>query len=179
MSRIGKKPIEIPSGIKVSVQGSTVFVEGPKGKIQQELHSSINVKVEENNIIVTRNGDESKDKALHGLSRSLVFNMVEGVEKGYEKKMEIVGTGYRAKVEGNSLNLVLGHSHPVNYSIPEGITVAVEKNTFLKVSGIDKQKVGAVAADIRRYYPPEPYKGKGIKFAGEQLLRKAGKRVAK
>lgn len=179
MSRIGKQPIEIPSGVKVAVQGNKVLVEGPKGKLEQQVHELLTVKVEENNVVLDRKGDLARDKALHGLFRSLVKNMVEGVSKGFEKNLEIIGTGYRAKVEGKSLSLVVGHSHPVNYPIPEGITVAVEKNTVLKINGIDKQKVGAVAADIRRFYPPEPYKGKGIKFRGEHILRKAGKSVAK
>lgn len=178
MSRIGKKPIELASGIKVSVQGQNVLVEGPKGKLKRVIHPAIGVKVEGTKVVFARKGDSASEKALHGLSRSLVHNMVEGVTKGFEKQMEIVGIGYRAKVEGKVLNLILGFSHPVNFTVPEGITIAVEKNTILKINGIDKELVGAVAAEIRRFYPPEPYKGKGIKFVGEHIRRKAGKTVA-
>lgn len=178
MSRIGKKPVEIPSGVKVSAQGQTVQVEGPKGKLKRNLHPAISVKVEGNKVVFARKGDNPAERALHGLCRSLVHNMVEGVTQGFDKQMEIVGTGYRAKVEGKTLNIILGFSHPINYTIPEGITVSVEKNTILKINGADKEQVGAVAADIRRFYPPEPYKGKGIKFTGEYIRRKAGKTVA-
>lgn len=178
MSRIGKKPIEIPSGVKVSVQGQTVSVEGPKGKLKRDLHPAISAKVEGNKVVVARKGDNAAEKALHGLCRSLLNNMIEGVAKGYEKQLEIVGIGYRAKVEGKVLNITLGFSHPINYNIPEGITISVEKNTILKIVGADKELVGAVAADLRRYYPPEPYKGKGIKYIGEHIRRKAGKTVA-
>jgi len=178
MSRIGKKPVEILDGVKVSVQGNNVTVEGSKGKLQQAIPAEIAVKVEGKTVVFSRKSDEPNIRALHGLSRSLVNNMVIGVSQGYEKIMEIVGTGYRAKLEGKTLNLIVGYSHPVNYCIPEGITVAVEKNTTLKINGIDKQLVGAAAADIRRYYPPEPYKGKGIKFKGEHIRRKAGKSVS-
>lgn len=179
MSRIGKQPIEVPSEVKVAVSGQNIKIEGPKGKLEETLPEILSVKVEGSQIVVSRTGETSREKAFHGLFRSLINNMVEGVSKGFEKNMEIVGTGYRAKVDGKKLNLVIGYSHPVNYAIPEGITIAVEKNTNLKINGADKQKVGAVAADIRRYYPPEPYKGKGIKFAGEHIRRKAGKSVAK
>lgn len=179
MSRIGKVPIEFPSEVKIAVSGNTVKVEGPKGKLEQKFPEQISVKVDGNLVVVSRKGDTSRDKAFHGLIRSLVKNMVIGVSKGFEKKMEIVGTGYRAKVDGKKLNLVVGHSHPVNYSIPEGINVKIEKNTIINIDGPDKQLVGAVAADIRAYYPPEPYKGKGIKFSGEHIRRKAGKSVAK
>ena len=179
MSRIGKIPVVMPADVKAAVSGYSIKIEGPKGKLDCAFPEGINIKVEDKKIVISRKGDTSKEKAIHGLYRSLVNNMVIGVAKGFEKDMEIVGTGYRAKVEGKKLNLIVGHSHPINYEIPDGITVAVEKNTFLKVSGIDKQKVGAVAADIRAYYPPEPYKGKGIKFVGEHIRRKAGKSVAK
>ncbi len=179
MSRIGKQPITIPSEVKVAVSGNKIKVEGPKGKLEKSFPELVGVKVESNKIVVSRSGDTAREKAFHGLYRSLINNMVLGVLNGFEKKMEIVGTGYRAKVEGKELNLVIGYSHPVNYAIPEGITVVVDKNTNLKVSGIDKHLVGAVAADIRSYYPPEPYKGKGIKFEGEHVRRKAGKSVAK
>lgn len=178
MSRIGKKPIEIPGGVKVAVTGQSVQVEGPKGKLKREIHPAIGVKVEGNKVIFTPKQEGGSSKALHGLSRSLVNNMVHGVTHGYEKTMEIVGTGYRAKIEGKVLNITLGFSHPINFNIPEGITIGVEKNVMLKVTGIDKELVGAVSAEIRRYYPPEPYKGKGIKFVGEHIRRKAGKTVA-
>ncbi len=179
MSRIGKMPIEIPTDVKVAVSGNVIKVEGPKGKLDREFPELVSVKVEEKSVVVSRSGDEAKDKAFHGLYRSLINNMVIGVSKGFEKQMEIVGTGYRAKVEGKKLNLVIGYSHPINFEIPEGITIVVEKNTKLNISGADKEKVGSAAADIRAYYPPEPYKGKGIKFVGEHIRRKAGKSVTK
>lgn len=175
MSRIGKLPVPVPAGVKVSLAGNEMTVSGPKGTLKQSLHERMNIAVEADQILVKRPTDEKRDLALHGLTRSLVNNMVVGVTTGFQKKLEINGVGYRAEVSGNVLTMALGFSHPVVYSLPEGITVEVEKQTKLSVSGIDKQLVGAAAAKIRSFREPEPYKGKGIKYADERILRKAGK----
>jgi large subunit ribosomal protein L6 len=175
MSRIGKLPVPVPAGVKVSLAGNEMTVSGPKGTLKQSLHERMNIAVEADQILVKRPTDEKRDLALHGLTRSLVNNMVVGVTTGFQKKLEINGVGYRAEVSGNVLTMALGFSHPVVYPLPEGITVEVEKQTKLSVSGIDKQLVGAAAAKIRSFREPEPYKGKGIKYADERILRKAGK----
>ena len=175
MSRIGKLPIEIPSGVDVQIAGQTVTAKGPNGTESVEVRPEISVKIEDNKIILTPLNDERKTGALHGLSRTLVANAIEGVSKGFEKKLEIQGVGYRANMEGTKLNLVLGFSHPVLIDPPEGITITVEANTKISVKGTNKQTVGDVAAAIRSKRPPEVYKGKGVRYEGEYIRRKAGK----
>ena len=177
MSRIGKQPIAIPPKVKVEVKGQKVSVEGPKGKLNWELPHRTSLKVEGDKIIVSRVGDDSQSKALHGTSRSLVNNMVKGVAEGFVKKLEIQGVGFKAAVTGKVVNLTLGYSHPINYNIPDQIKVTVEENTKLTIEGPDKKVVGQVAAEIRGFYPPEPYKGKGVRYAGEHVQRKEGKTV--
>jgi large subunit ribosomal protein L6 len=177
MSRIGKQPITIPAKVKVDIKGSKVFVEGPKGKLDMQIPPHTSLKVEGSNITVSRDGDDSKARALHGLSRSLVNNMVKGVSEGYVKKLEINGVGFKAAVLGKVVNLSLGYSHPINYDIPDQIKVTVEENTKITIEGPSKQVVGQVAAEIRSYYPPEPYKGKGVKYSDERIERKEGKTV--
>jgi large subunit ribosomal protein L6 len=178
MSRVGRMPIVVPSGVKVTINNSNVHVEGPVGKLDQEIRSEIKVEMKEGKIFVTRQNDSSFERALHGLSQRLISNMILGTSKGFEKDLEIQGVGFRAKVEGKGLNLQIGFSHPVKYDIPEGIKIAVTDNTKINIKGADKRLVGEVAAEIRRYYPPEPYKGKGIRYVGEHVRRKAGKAVA-
>jgi large subunit ribosomal protein L6 len=175
MSRVGKKPILAKEGTKVLVQDNLVSVEGPKGKLQQRLHPLIQVQVENGKVLVARTGESKQQRALHGLFRSLVANMVTGVEQGFQKVLEINGVGYKAQVQGKDLVLNLGYSHPVHYPIPEGIEIVAEKNVRIIVKGIDKQKVGQVAANIRSFRKPEPYKGKGIKYENEHIRRKVGK----
>ena len=177
MSRIGKQPIAIPAQVKVEVKGQNIKVEGPKGKLNWELPARTSLKVEGDKIVVSRAGDDAQSKALHGLSRALVNNMVKGVSEGYVKKLEIQGVGFKAAVAGKIVNLALGYSHPINYSIPDQIKVTVEENTKLTIEGPDKMVVGKVASEIRAYYPPEPYKGKGVRYAGEHVQRKEGKTV--
>src|SRR4030095_14130528 len=177
MSRIGKQPIAIPPRVKVEVKGQHVSVEGPKGKLNWQLPRRTSLKVEKNVVLVSRQGDDSEAKALHGMSRALVNNMVRGVSEGFMKKLEIHGVGFKAAVQGKTVNLSLGYSHPVNYPIPDQIKVTVEENTKLTIEGPDKQVVGEVAAEIRNFYPPEPYKGKGVRYAGEHVKRKEGKTV--
>ncbi|BAI81212.1 50S ribosomal protein L6 [Deferribacter desulfuricans SSM1] len=175
MSRIGKKPINIPNGVKVTLENNKIIVEGPKGKLERELHPNISVEVTDNEILVKRHDDSKTSRSFHGLYRSLINNMVEGVSKGFEKRLEIVGVGYRAALKGKSLDLSLGFSHPVVIDPPEGIEFVVENPQKIVVKGIDKQLVGQVAANIRKIRKPEPYKGKGIRYEGEYILRKAGK----
>ena len=175
MSRIGKKPIEIPSGVEVKIDGQLVTVKGPKGTESVNVREEIKVSVVDNHIILEPTNDERKTNALHGLSRTLVANAVEGVSKGFEKKLEIQGVGYRASMEGTKLNMALGYSHPVIVEPPAGITISVDKNVNITVSGSNKQMVGDVAAAIRSKRPPEVYKGKGIRYEGEYIRRKAGK----
>jgi large subunit ribosomal protein L6 len=177
MSRIGKQPIAIPPKVKVEVKGQKVLVEGPKGKLDWELPHRTSLKVEGDKIVVSRSGDDAQSKALHGLSRALVNNMVKGVAEGFVKKLEIQGVGFKAAVNGKVVNLTLGYSHPINYNIPDQIKVTVEENTKLTIEGPDKKVVGQVASEIRSYYPPEPYKGKGVRYAGEHVPRKEGKTV--
>jgi len=177
MSRIGKQPITIPEKVKVDVKGQKVLVEGPKGKLDFDLPRRTAAKVDGKNIIVTRQGDDSEAKALHGLSRSILNNMVKGVSEGFVKKLEIQGVGFKAAVQGKIVNLSLGYSHPLNYPIPDQIKVTVEENTKLTIEGPSKQVVGQVAAEIRAYYPPEPYKGKGVRYSDEHVVRKEGKTV--
>ena len=177
MSRIGKQPILIPEKVKVDVKGQKVFIEGPKGKLDFDLPRRTAAKIDGKNILVTRQGDDSEAKALHGLSRSILNNMVKGVSEGFVKKLEIQGVGFKAAVQGKVVNLSLGYSHPLNYPIPEQIKVTVEENTKLTIEGPNKQVVGQVAAEIRSYYPPEPYKGKGVRYTDEHVVRKEGKTV--
>ncbi len=174
MSRIGKKPIVIPAGVKVALAGRNVKVEGPKGRLERELHDQVEVSIEADQIQVSPK-NPAAGSALQGLTRTLVANMVEGVTKGFSKSLEINGVGYRAELKGPVLNLALGYSHPVEYPLPAGVTAEVDKQTKITVTGIDKELVGATAAKIRSFRPPEPYKGKGIKYADERILRKAGK----
>ncbi|GAC83401.1 50S ribosomal protein L6 [Gordonia paraffinivorans] len=175
MSRIGKNPIEIPAGVDVTVDGQNVKVKGPKGELSLTVSEPIKVAKEDNTIVVTRPDDERRSRALHGLSRSLINNLVIGVTQGYTTKMEIFGVGYRVQAKGKDLEFALGYSHPVPIEAPEGITFAVESPTKFSVSGIDKQKVGQISANIRRLRRPDPYKGKGIRYEGEQIRRKVGK----
>ncbi len=176
MSRIGIKPIDIPNGVEVKInKGNLVEVKGPKGSLKTQLDPKMDIKIEDNKVLVNRPNDTKKYKSLHGLTRTLIFNMIEGVTKGYEKKLEIVGTGYRAQKQGKKLVLNLGYSHPIELEEPEGIQIEVPAANQIIVKGIDKQLVGNVAAKIRDYRRPEPYKGKGIKYADEVIRRKAGK----
>ena len=177
MSRIGKQPIVIPPKVKVEVKGQKVFVEGPRGRLDWELPRRTSLKVQDGKIVVSRDGDDAQAKALHGLSRALVNNMVKGVTEGFVKKLEIQGVGFKAAVQGKQVNLALGFSHPVNYPIPDQIKVTVEENTKLTIEGPDKRLVGQVAAELRSLYPPEPYKGKGVRYVGEHVQRKEGKTV--
>ena len=177
MSRIGKQPIAIPPKVKVEVKGQSVHVEGPKGKLDWELPRRTSLKVQHGKVVVSRQGDDAAAKALHGLSRALVNNMVKGVSEGFVKKLEIQGVGFKAAVQGTNVNLSLGYSHPVIYPIPAQIKVTVEENTKLTIEGPDRQVVGQVAAEIRSFYPPEPYKGKGVRYTDERVVRKEGKTV--
>ena len=177
MSRIGKQPIAIPPKVKVEVKGQQISVEGPKAKLNWELPRRTSLKVDKDIIVVSRQGDDAEAKALHGLSRALVNNMVRGVSEGFTKKLEIQGVGFKAAVLGKNVNLSLGYSHPVVYAIPDQIKVTVEENTKLTIEGPDRQTVGQVAAEIRSFYPPEPYKGKGVRYSDERVVRKEGKTV--
>lgn len=179
MSRVGNKPIALPDKVKIANQGSQVTVEGPKGKLEWTLPEGIEVAQEDGNLTVTRSNDKREKRALHGTSRSLVQNMIIGVSEGFVKELEIQGVGLRAALKGKDLDLSLGKSHPILHPIPEGLTVTVAENTKIKVEGIDKQLVGQFAAEVRRFYPPEPYKGKGVRYVGEYVRRKAGKSVSK
>ena len=176
MSRIGKKPVALPSGVTATVDGQTVRVKGPKGELSLTLVDEVEVALGPDGIAVSPRALDQRGRAMWGLSRSLVNNLVTGVSKGFERRLEISGVGYRAAVQGRNLNLSLGYSHDVVYPIPDGISVVATRPTELVVSGIDKQRVGQVAAEIREFRPPEPYKGKGVKYAGEKILRKEGKK---
>lgn len=178
MSRIGKKPISLPQAVKVEARDGMVFVEGPKGKLSRSLSDRISLQIKDNLVILGRLSDTKTDKSLHGLFRALIFNMVKGVSEGYSKQLEIVGVGFKAEVRGKALNMQLGFSHPVNFPIPEGIKIETPKPNQIVVSGIDKEQVGEVAMEIRMVFPPEPYKGKGIRFAGEYIKKKVGKAQA-
>jgi large subunit ribosomal protein L6 len=175
MSRIGRMPIDVPAGVTVSIDGQHVSVKGPKGELALTVAEPIQVALEDNQVVVTRPNEERMSKALHGLTRTLINNNIVGVTQGYEKKLEVVGTGYRVAAKGQSLELSLGFSHSVTVDPPEGISFAVEGNDKITVIGIDKQAVGETAANIRKLRKPEPYKGKGVRYAGEQVRRKAGK----
>ena len=176
MSRIGRLPIPVPAGVEVTIDGSTVTVKGPKGQLSHTLAEPITIeRSEEGTLQVSRPNDENRSRALHGLSRTLVANMVHGVTEGYTKALEIVGTGYRVQAKGSDLEFALGYSHSILFPAPEGISFTVETPTKFSVSGIDKQKVGEIAANIRKLRKPEPYKGKGVRYSGEVVRRKAGK----
>ncbi len=175
MSRIGKKVITVPSGVEVKLDGNHVTVKGPKGTLSQALRPEISVEKQENQLLVKRKDDSKLSRSLHGLSRSLVSNMVEGVTQGFTRTLDIVGIGYKARMEGKKMVMAMGYSHPVEIDPPAGITLEVEKETRISVKGIDKELVGNVAAKIRAVRPPEPYKGKGITYTGEKVRRKAGK----
>jgi large subunit ribosomal protein L6 len=175
MSRVGIQPIQIPSGVTVTIDGSNVTAKGPKGTITQELPDICKIVQEGDVLRVTRSSEDKLQKSMHGLTRTLLANIVTGVTEGFEKQLEIVGVGYKAEVKGKELVLALGYSHPINFKIPEGITIETPAPTQIKVMGAVKQQVGQIAAEIRRLRPPEPYKGKGILYAGEQIRRKAGK----
>ena len=175
MSRIGKKPVTLPKGVKVTVTGSEAVVEGAKGKLSCPIPAGITLDVQADSVTLTRINDEAQNRAYHGLTRALLGNAVTGVTEGWKKELDIVGVGYKAAMDGAKLRLELGYSHPINYEAPAGIQMAVEKATHIVVSGIDRQLVGQVAADIRKFRKPEPYKGKGVQYTGEVIRRKAGK----
>ena len=176
MSRVGKKPVPVPSGVTANVEGQTVKVKGPKGALQLVLHDDVVATLEQGAIKVDPRAETKRARALWGTSRTLVANLIAGVTKGFERRLEIAGVGYRAAVQGKNLQIALGYSHDIVYPIPEGITIAAPKPTEIVVTGIDRQKVGQVAAEIRDFRKPEPYKGKGIKYAGEYIFRKEGKK---
>lgn len=175
MSRIGLMPIPVPSGVKVKIEGNTITVEGSKGKLSRSIHPDISAKLEDGNLIVTRPSDDGAHRALHGLTRTLLANMVQGVTKGFEKGLELSGVGYRAQKTDGGISLQIGYSHPVNFASPAGINIAVEGTNKILVSGIDKELVGQTAARIRALRPPDSYKGKGVRYAGEKIRLKPGK----
>lgn len=175
MSRIGKLPVPIPSGVEIKVDGQSVTVKGPKGELHRVFPDRVAISVDDGQAVVTRTDDERQSRALHGLSRALLANMVTGVSEGYQKSLSIVGVGYRAAASGKGIELQVGFSHPVNFEAPDGVTIEVPEPTRIIVSGIDKELVGQVAANIRKVRPPEPYKGKGIRYTDEHVRRKAGK----
>ena len=175
MSRVGKKPIEIPAGVTVTINGSDVTVKGPKGELSRSFNTDLTIAQEENVVTVTRPSDSKEHRTIHGTTRAVLSNMVEGVSKGFEKSLELIGVGYRAQKQGNKLVLNVGYSHPVEFEAEQGLEVEVPSNTKIIVKGISKERVGALAADIRDVRPPEPYKGKGIRYEGEYVRRKEGK----
>lgn len=179
MSRIGKKPIPVPGNVTVSIEGGTVAVKGPKGELRQTFRPEMKISQEDGQLVVERGTDAKEQRALHGLTRALLANMIQGVTQGYRRGLEIIGVGYRAEKKGGALVLSVGYSHQVQYPQPEGISISTPSPTTILVEGIDKQKVGQVAAEIRSVRPPEPYKGKGIRYQGEQVRRKAGKAGSK
>ena len=176
MSRVGKKPVAIPSGVNASVEGQLVKVKGPKGALQLTLHQDVSAKVEDGSVKVDPKMETKRARAMWGTYRSLVANLVEGVTKGYERRLEISGVGYRAALQGKNLQIQLGYSHDIVYPVPEGVTIALPKATEVVITGIDRQKVGQVAAEIRAFRKPEPYKGKGVKYSDERIFRKEGKK---
>src|SRR5438876_5030668 len=177
MSRIGRKPVSIPQGVKVQIDGATVRAEGPKGKLMQPVPAGLSAKLEGNQLVISRSGDDRKIRALHGLARALVANMVRGVKDGFERKLEIVGIGYRAQVQGRAIRLALGYSHPVIFALPEGITAEIDRQVSITLRGADKALIGQTAAKLRALRKPDPYKGKGIKYANEVIRRKVGKKA--
>lgn len=178
MSRVGRKPIEIKKGVTVTLKQKLITVKGPNGELSATVHPNISVEIKDNQVLFTRKNDEKENKSLHGLWRALVQNMIDGVTTGYSKKLEIVGVGYRAEMKGKKLQLLLGYSHPILFGPPDGIKIETPTQTNITISGIDRQLVGLVASKIRSFRPPEPYKGKGVKYAGEYIRRKAGKAAA-
>jgi len=179
MSRIGRKPVPVPKGVDITIAGTTVIVKGPKGSLTRTFHPTMRFALENGEVTVIRPSDERQSRALHGLSRALLANMVQGVTQGYRKQLELHGVGYKAEASRKGVKLVVGLSHTVEYPAPAGVTISVDGNTQVKIEGIDKELVGQVAAEIRKVRPPEPYKGKGIRYQGEQVRRKAGKAGAK
>ena len=178
MSRVGRKPIQIPKGVTVAFKENVVNVKGPQGELSASVHKSVSVEVKDSQVVITRKGEDKEVRALHGLWRALTQNMISGVSLGFSKKLEIVGVGYRAEMKGKKLQLLLGFSHPILFGPPEGIKIETPTQTTITISGVDKQLVGLVAAKIRSFRPPEPYKGKGVKYEGEYIRRKAGKAAA-
>ena len=179
MSRIGKRPITIPAGVNVTIAGLTVSADGPRGSLNRNFHPDMKIERSGDAITVARPSDSDRHKALHGMTRTLIANMVEGVSKGYERVLEIQGVGYRAEANSDGVTMIVGYSHPVRYAAPAGVKIAVENNTLIRITGADKERVGQVAAELRSVRPPEPYKGKGVRYQGEQVRRKAGKTGAK
>ena len=179
MSRIGKKPVQLPDKVQITLDGDTINVKGPKGSLGRKLHPAVNIEIENQVLSVTTDTSDKKKVALQGLYRSLVFNMVHGVTQGYEKKLVLSGIGYRAETKGKNLVLSVGYSNPVDFALPEGVTAAVDKNVEVTLASIDKELLGQAAANIRAIRPPEPYKGKGIMYADERIIRKAGKTAGK
>ena len=177
MSRIGKKPIPIPQGVKVQLDGLTVRAEGPKGKLSQEVPAGLTPRVADGILVIERQGEDRRARALHGLARALVANMVTGVKDGFERRLEIVGIGYRAQMQGKSIQLALGYSHPVVFPLPDGVTAEIDKQTAITLRGPDKAVLGQTAAKLRALREPDPYKGKGIRYAGESVRRKVGKKA--
>jgi large subunit ribosomal protein L6 len=175
MSRIGKKPISLPKGVKVEVKDGLVLVQGQKGVLQRPLLQGLDVSITDSEVVLARKGDDKRSRSYHGLMRTLVANMVEGVSKGFEKKLEIVGIGYRSELKGDNVAFYLGYSHPIDFPLPKGISAEIEKQTMVTIKGIDKELVGQTAAKIRDLRKPDPYKGKGVKYSGEVLKKKAGK----
>lgn len=177
MSRIGKVPVDVPAGVKVALNGRKLSVEGPKGKLSLDLPRLTTAEVDEKQVKVARDNDTKEARAMHGLGRSLIFNMVKGVSDGFVKDLQIEGVGFKAAVQGKEIALNLGYSHVIHYALPDEVKVTVAENTKIKIEGANKQKVGQVAAEIRNFYPPEPYKGKGVRYADEKVVRKEGKTV--
>ena len=177
MSRIGKQPVNIPQGVKVMVEGATVRAEGPKGKLSQAVPAGLTAKLENNQLVISRNGDDRKVRALHGLARALCANMVTGVKDGFERKLEIVGIGYRAQVQGRAIQLALGYSHPIIFPLPDGVTVEIDRQVAITLRGADKAVLGQTAAKLRALREPDPYKGKGIRYSGEVVRKKVGKKA--
>jgi len=179
MSRIGRKPVTVPKGVTLQLEGNSVAVKGPRGELRRSLHPDMQIALDKDQFTVARPSEEKRHKALHGLTRTLVQNMVEGVSKGFSKTLEIQGVGYKAEAKPYGVNLIVGYSHPVKYEAPKGIKISVDNNIVVKIEGADKELVGQVAAELRLVRPPEPYKGKGIRYQGEHVRRKAGKTGAK
>jgi large subunit ribosomal protein L6 len=177
MSRIGRQPVSIPQGVKVSIDGAVVRAEGPKGKLMQPVPAGLSAKLENNQLVLSRSGDDRKMRALHGLARALVANMVTGVKDGFERKLEIVGIGYRAQLQGRAIQLALGYSHPVIFALPEGVTAEIDRQVSITLRGADKAVLGQTAAQLRALREPDPYKGKGIRYANEVVRRKVGKKA--
>ena len=177
MSRIGRKPVSIPQGVKVNIDGAVVRAEGPKGKLMQPVPAGLSAKLENNQLVISRSGDDRKTRALHGLARALVANMVTGVKDGFERKLEIVGIGYRAQLQGRAIQLALGYSHPVIFPLPEGVTAEIERQVSITLRAADKAVLGQTAAKLRALREPDPYKGKGIRYSNEVVRRKVGKKA--